>query len=200
MIAILVTGPNCTGKTTAVKAAVAGLTESEEKGHLRVVYADSDSKGEFFGGSLEASREKLRELWMSDTPVIVFEGTNRIALLVGEMKTLKWAADRAPYRRVLVFATRAGAADMKEMLRARCEKAGKEFRGDYWTLERLVYEGSRRYFNLVQKWFGGVARWVAVDASYLGALALKLEVRAAVLLALSGCEPSQAEEVSGWPV
>lgn len=40
---------------------------------------------------------------------------------------------------------------MEENMRARCEAKGKRFRDDYWKLDKLAYESSRRYLTFAKK-------------------------------------------------
>lgn len=42
---------------------------------------------------------------------------------------------------------------MIKFMQARCVERNKEYRADYWTPERALYESDGRYTNAVEKWF-----------------------------------------------
>jgi hypothetical protein len=153
VILILVTGPNASGKTTSVKAA---LTPWVDDPRVATVYADNGSGWKLKPAEMMA---KLIDLCDTGVPVIVVEGTNRIASAVLDIKRQIGA------RTLIVHATRASAEDMKASIRRRCEGNGKEFKAEYWTTKMCEYEGRGRYRNLIGK-HGVTATWWQMDLEF----------------------------------
>lgn len=145
MIAILVTGPNASGKSTLVDTATAPWATDP-----RVLTIHGDT-GSFSKGTPEETAALVTEVWNSDVPVLVIEGIDRIARAV-------YAANVASrVRRELTVNVTAQSPDvMLAHLKARCEKRGKAFNESYWDQERLVYEGQNRYRNLATRYFASI--------------------------------------------
>jgi len=169
-VAILLTGPNCSGKTTAVERAAEGWPE----GALRVVHADKELKG-----SPAEQEAALAAAWAGPEAALLVEGINRGASAFAEVS----ARCREAREVVAVHVTRSSPAIMREHLIARCAKRGKRFRADYWTHRVLLYEGTRRYAELARRRFPGARFWdVAADYSHLDALVetLRAQIREAL--------------------
>lgn len=146
--AILLTGSNAAGKTTTVERALEPW-KGELDTLIMSVRADNDGR---FKGQAPDQEEALRQVWFSDIPVVVFEGTRINTPL---MRVAKRFPDERSLIVLMVTQTR---EVMRAHLVARCEKKGKVFRADYWDRfengmkgYKLHYEGSLRYPNNFKK-------------------------------------------------
>ena len=137
--AILLTGSNAAGKTTAVARA---LTFCEEDPRVVSIRADNDGR---FKGDAQDQRKVLTEIWLTDTPVLVVEGTRINTPLMDVAKQNRDA------RELTVLMINQTPEVMKAHLIARCAKRNKTFRADYWSYWKLEYEGSKRYPNSFRK-------------------------------------------------
>jgi ribose 1,5-bisphosphokinase PhnN len=135
MLVVIVTGPNGSGKTTAVDRAVAPWRFDR-----RITVVHGDHQPEFHGevGQVRASVASQIE---SGADVVVFESTDRVTRAVA-------LSDRSGIDCV-AFVTETEPDAMRARLRRRCLQRGKPYRDDYWDLKRLLYEGTRRYRNLM---------------------------------------------------
>lgn len=139
--AFLVTGSNASGKTTTVARVLERLADYPSD-RIFSIRADNDGR---FKGSSENQEAVLTDIWLSDTPVIIIEGTRINTPL------LRVAKKHAAARKLTVIMTTQTPEVMEAHLRARCEKKGKTFRADYWTRWKLEYEGMKRYPNSFRK-------------------------------------------------
>jgi hypothetical protein len=153
--AFLVTGSNASGKTTTV-ARVLGIFDRHQESRIFSIRADNDGR---FKGSSEDQEAVLTELWLSDTPVLVIEGTRINTPL------MRVAKKHAAARKLTVIMATQTPEVMGAHLRARCEKKGKTFRADYWTRWKLEYEGMKRYPNSFRK-NGIKPQTFAIDKDY----------------------------------
>ena len=96
------------------------------------VKAQSDWKGD------KADRKSHLDQLRSRTPIAIVESARTT--------TTSYAARTDPVIIVICPGVVLG-----KHLRSRCEAKGKKFRADYWTLDKLNYEASRRYLNFAQK-------------------------------------------------
>lgn len=188
-IGILVTGPNASGKTTATLAALAPWAEDTR---LKTVYADNSDRSAF-KGDMAAMVDRMAAIWFSETPVVLVEGTNRIALVLSR------AIARDPSARVVSMAiTRTTAAGMRAMLMSRCREKGKRFRDDYWQEKQLDYEAARRYPNLRHHSFAVVpperVRYFDMEATYQMSHALTTHVHGLVNDALGAAVPREKSQ------
>jgi predicted ABC-type ATPase len=138
----LVTGPNCSGKTTSVQKALHLMEIAPDNPYIEVIQADNDDR---FKGSAEEQGAALLRIWSSDVSLVLIEGT-RI-----NTPTVQMVRANPGFRIFRVFMTRQSPDVMKAHMQARCEKRGKTFRADYWSRQKLEYEGSRRYPNIFRK-------------------------------------------------
>jgi hypothetical protein len=153
-IAILVTGPNSSGKTTAADRAYEPWKDDDR---VLLIRADNDWN-KYTAPEME---QRLTQEWCGPGVVLIIEGTNRIANTVAKV----WKADTG---RVLhVHITRLKPDVMKATLQARCAKTGKEFNAKYWDRSKLEYEGMKRYPNLARKssWQG--VAYYDMDVDYI---------------------------------
>ena len=137
--AFLLTGSNAAGKTTAVTRA---LTFWEDDPRVVSIRADNDSR---FKGDAQDQRKVLTEIWLSDTPILVVEGTRVNTPLMDVNKKNREA------RELTVLMVNQTPEVMREHLIKRCAKRNKTFRAEYWTYWKLEYEGSKRYPNSFRK-------------------------------------------------
>lgn len=160
---ILVTGPNASGKTTTTHKA---LEPFQEDFRVVEVFADTDSYWKVGPQELKdkllAEHRMNRVLQNGAPPVMVVEGTNRVAMAVLELrKTFE-----AEGRRMVCHVTRSSATVMRNAIKARCEKNNKKFRADYWSEKICGYEGRGRYANLMNKYGVTTRQYWDVDAEY----------------------------------
>lgn len=167
---LLVTGPNASGKTTTVKTA---LEPWEGDTRIIRVYADNDG---YWKVGPEEMKQKLTLAHQDGAPIILVEGTNRIATAVLELKR----TFEAEQRQLAAHVTRSSSTMMRNAIMARCEKNGKKFRADYWTDRVCLYEGSGRYINLMNKYNVRDRKYWDVDATYSYAPALIETLRAQI--------------------
>src|SRR5258706_1831015 len=127
-ICILVTGPNCSGKSTTVARVKELMVETRAHydpqdtfdglklpAGVEWISADNDDR---FKGSAETQELAIFDLWLTDRPVLVFEGTRINTPLIR-------VAKRYPDRALEVFMTRQTPTVMLAHLQARCEKRNK---------------------------------------------------------------------------
>jgi len=161
---LVITGPNASGKTTALRTALGDWDED-----ARVVRLHSDTTKHF---------DRIEEAWRSDAAVVAIEGIDRTARRVAEVITA------FPNERTLEVVIASQAPEvMLAHLRARCAKVGKEFNEAYWSGDKLRYEGQRRYMGLRDRLYRN-ARLVDVDAEYAAWTPLIAEWRSSVRQAL----------------
>lgn len=163
MLALLITGPNCSGKSTAADLALRPWAADP-----RLVVAHGDADGTYKGNPA-AQQAAVQALWDSAAPVVVIEGTQRLATAVGLV------AGRNRGRRFVALITTQAPDVMRAHLQARCAKAGKTFRADYWTDKVLQYEGQLRFRNLAPRMFPD-ARFFPIGPAYEGQDALEREI------------------------
>lgn len=174
-LAILVTGSNAAGKTTAVQKVLEKFDGPLNSGHIRSIRADNDSE---FKGQATEQIEAVKMAWISSTPILIFEGTRINTPLMAVAKTYKTD------REFVVFMMNQSPEIMKTHLIARCAKAGKKFRDDYWTFQKLSYEGSKRYPNSFRK-NGVTAIPINVDLNYESSNLLISQLHEKITAALS---------------
>lgn len=150
----LVTGPNASGKTTTVQAA---LEPWRGDRRLAVAYADNADRSTFKGDGA-TMLAALRDLWLSNATVVVVEGTNRVAGKLAEV-----IAEDTPARSCEALVTEMTGDTMRRALVARCAKLGKRFRDDYWADRVLEYEGRRRYQSLIERYYPDARVWLVQD-------------------------------------
>lgn len=171
----LVTGPNASGKTSAVTDA---LKEWVGDRRVAAAYADNSNRGTFKGDgpTMVAS---VRRIWADRAPVVVIEGTNRIALKLAQVIQAE-----PELRTCEALMTLAEPEVMQQMIRARCERLGKRFRDDYWTLRVCKGEGQGRYRSLGRRLFPGT-RYFNVGPDYAAAGELRDYLRDRVTACLA---------------
>ncbi len=142
--AFLVTGSNSSGKTTTVERVLERLraTEGCLDGWLLSISADNDNR---YTGKAEEQEAKLAELWLSDTRVLIIEGTRIHTPL---MRVARCCAN---LRHLEALITIQKPDIMRAHLEARCARKGKTYRADYWTRQKLEYEGMKRYPNFLRR-------------------------------------------------
>lgn len=86
-LGILVTGPNASGKTTAVTEALKGWTVEDG---VKAIHADNSDRGLF-----EPTFAPLEQLWQDPIHVMVLEGTSRVANALGRILSIR--GDNAPF-------------------------------------------------------------------------------------------------------
>lgn len=179
----MVTGPNSSGKTTAVERATAGYARDNR---LIVSYADNRDR-RMYQGDAEQMANLIQDLWLSPAQVVIVEGT-RVPTLVERVYR------RYPNEReLLAFVTQTSPEDMETQLRNRCLKTGKRFRDDYWTRNKLVYEGSRRYRMSVPRFVPEEKIfWATVAADYGEAIEMSARMHQQ-LVGILGAPASDAE-------
>jgi len=134
-------GPNAIGKTTAA------TRWSEKYGsRIAVVLADiqmevvGDVKTKVRGWKGEQSEKKaLVEAIRTQYPVVLCESARTTT-------TTTYALPEEP---VIILTCSPEAMDRN--MKARCDRKGKTFREDYWKLDKLAYESSRRYLTFAKK-------------------------------------------------
>ncbi len=143
--AFLLTGGNAAGKTTAVEKALQPWHTAKDVyagGKIMNIRADNDGR---FKGDAQDQRRVLTEIWLSDVPVLMVEGTRINTPLMDVAKA-------NPKEREFVVLMALQKPDvMRAHLVARCAKKNKTFRSEYWTYVKLEYEGMKRYPNSFRK-------------------------------------------------
>lgn len=177
--AFLVTGGNCSGKTTSVEQALdpwrcIGCPVDLDI-RIESIRADNDNR---FKGTAVQQEEALTALWLSPTPVIVVEGTRINKPMIDVSK--KYPGER----KFTVIMTIQKPDIMKAHLIARCEKKDKDFRADFWTRQKLEYEGMKRYANAFRK-RGITPLVVDVDLDYQNCKVIVNYLRSAITEALA---------------
>jgi len=136
----LVTGPNCSGKTTTVARVLERFNPGQDS--IVSIGADNDS---MFKGEATEQEAALVDLWKHDVQVLIIEGTRINTPLMR-------VAKRFPQDRQLhVLMTTQTPPVMRQHLIDRCAKRNKVFRAEYWTDQKLSYEGQKRYPNSFAK-------------------------------------------------
>lgn len=174
---MLVTGPNASGKTTATQRA---LKMWENDARLKTVYADNSDRSAF-KGTMNDMVELLLGIWESDATLVVVEGTNRIATVLGRV------IERNPQARgwSAHVAVPTSGAVMGDHIRRRCALLKKRYRDDYWTARVLDYESQRRYKNKMAEAFSeGAVYYYPIESDYTGTDAIyeQVHLRAATTL------------------
>lgn len=167
---VLVTGPNASGKTTTVRTALAPWARD-----ARVVCIHADDQSGINKSTMPEMTAELERIVGGHQKVTVVEGTNRIALVFGDVMRRAGLAVEANY-------TETSAAFMRASLMARCASKGKRFRDDYWTERVLNYEARLRYQRLMARLFEGfcpVNLW-PVGEGYEGTQALGMHLQTLV--------------------
>lgn len=189
MIGILVTGPNASGKTTALQQAVAAYARDPR---LVTIYADNSDRRTFKGDALEMSA-RLEDIWISPALAVIVEGTRMPTVL--ERVVMKHPARRELYGVVTVSQPEV----MEAQIRGRCTLLQKRFRDDYWKHDKLLYEGTRRYRKSVPRFIpDDRISWWDMDAQYTASGAMAATIR--VLVARELGEPQPAPEVVDTPI
>jgi hypothetical protein len=166
---MLVTGPNASGKTTATQKALQFWVGDQR---MRTVYADNSDRSAF-KGTMNDMVELLLGIWESDAHLVVVEGTNRIATVLG--RVIERAPDARKWSAHVAVPT--SGAVMGEHIRRRCELLKKRYRDDYWVERVLDYESQRRYRNKMQEAFsGGPVYYYPIEADYEGVDLLRDQV------------------------
>jgi len=137
--AFLLTGGNCAGKTTAVAKALEPWI-----GDQRIMDIRADNNSEFKGDAQD-QRRVLTEIWLSEVPILMVEGTRINTPLCDVAKAHRGA------RELKVLMALQKPDVMRAHLVARCAKKNKVFRSEYWTNQKLEYEGMKRYPNSFRK-------------------------------------------------
>lgn len=170
MIGILVTGPNASGKTTATMSALAPWVRDPR---LATVYADNSDRAAF-KGTMNDMVDRMETIWRSSAELVVVEGTNRIATVLGYLFRRLPDNPRVTSCHVTLMAPEF----MEASIRARCLEKGKRFRDDYWTHRVLEYESQRRYKSVIRDYFGGcVTQYWPIAAGYDGAAEMSAWIR-----------------------
>lgn len=154
-VCLLVTGPNCSGKTTTVNRVEKAFPGAD----IHLIYADTRDK---FKCPISEMEEKLTDIWLSHSQVVIAEGTRINTPLMRVA-----ARNRAARVLDIIIITRMRPEVMKAHLQARCEKKGKTFRADHWNTYELEYEGSRRYPSAARK-YGFPHKLYEVGMNYEG--------------------------------
>lgn len=156
--AILVSGPNASGKTTSTQRALAPWVGDPR---LVAVYADNSDRKAFKGTQTEME-DRLLALWEQDAEVLVVEGTNRIAMAFARV------TKRSDTRTWESNIMRVPPWFLKWALQTRCEKLGKRFRDDYWVEKVLVYETQKRFKVIDEKHLSSKTEWWEIGDGYHG--------------------------------
>ena len=139
MLFVLVTGPNASGKTTMVE----GLAERYPQAPVAFLHPDTDG---YYKQAPSIMFRRILAKWNDSTPVVVLEGTNRPTLQVINCSFISLVQ-----RELAIYCLTQPPDVMEAHLRHRCEVKGKKYREDYWSRDKLEYEGLRRYPNLVKQ-------------------------------------------------
>ena len=151
--AFLLTGSNAAGKTTSVEKALEPWY-GEQPGEVPVprldhrimsIRADNDGR---FKGDAQDQRRVLTELWLSEIPILMVEGTRINTPIMDVYKKFRLGREEEGHvgtRGLTVLMALQTAEVMRAHLVDRCMKKGKAFRMDYWDYNKLNYEGMRRY-------------------------------------------------------
>lgn len=156
-VGILVTGPNCSGKSTTV------LTALEPWGaDPRIVSILADNRdSRLFKDAPAVVEERLREVWLGSAAVVVVEGTDRPARALSRVY-----ASATKIRPLVVLVTEQRPETMAAHIQARCAAKGKPYNAAYWDRDRLSYEGMRRYPSLVAKMGASYVYRFEIDPAY----------------------------------
>lgn len=173
-VGVLVTGPNASGKTTAVRSALAGYARD---GRVRVILADNSDRSK----DVLQAEDMLAEIWCGPAQLVLVEGT-RVPTVLERV-----VAAHPSVRALKAFVTVTSPEIMEAHLRARCAALGKRFRDDYWIGKPLRYESQARYRVSVPRFVpAGDIHWFDVDETYTGAAQLASRLREAVHSAVGG--------------
>lgn len=177
-VAILVTGPNASGKTTAIERALDGLDvcrlkrkSADRPEPAEILSVDAD---QYLGGGTKAdvATEKMIGFWEGDWPVLAVEGIDRNARAFAD------AAEAIGERDVYVFCVTVAPEVLRANIEARCERTGRTFNSDYRDRKRCEYEGGRRYPNLVDRYFKGAeVERIEIGEGYEGSDRLARRIR-----------------------
>lgn len=170
---ILVTGPNASGKTTAVREALAPWA--------------GDRRVRAFHPDHERNKDKIAEIefevlavWETAATVVVVEATNRAATATYRV------VDRYPDMRVFeALVLSMEPETMRLNMQRRCAKRHKAYREDYWSEQTLRYEGLGRYRNMADAHFKNVATHLTIDSDYVATQAVVAHLRARVSACLA---------------
>jgi len=145
----LLTGSNAAGKTTAIRNV---LIDWEDDPRIENIRADNDSR---FKSDAVEQRSVLTDIWLGPKQVLLIEGTRINTPLMDVAKKAKAHFNNespgVEFRELVVLMVTQKPDVMKQHLIDRCAKRNKKFRADYWTLQKLEYEGSKRYPNSFRK-------------------------------------------------
>lgn len=162
---LLVLGPNASGKTSAVKQAMAEFVGDSR---ALVVLADKSPYGHISAGEGAAL---LRRIWEGQEAVVVVEGTR-----CGTMMARAIAASPEA-RETSLLLTAVTPEIMRTHIEARCAKVGKLFRADYWAGKRLEAH-ARRHRGEALRYFAGMSTEVfEIGPAYEGHEALVHAIR-----------------------
>lgn len=190
MLGILVTGPNASGKTTALQQAHAGY---EHDPRLTVVYADNSDRSTFKGDALVMA-QRMRDIWETEAEIVIVEGTRMPTIVERVVKAFPG------HREIQAFVTLTQPETMEKQLRARCARLGKRFRDDYWKYPKLHYECQRRYRMSVPRFIAETAiSWWDVDETYAGATAMSDAIRQVIETTLGAPVPVPPAVTDIWP-
>ena len=154
-VAIFITGTHGCGKTTLVRT-------FEGRPGFRVILADLDRR--FKTTPARVTRAYLGE-WGAPEPVLLVEGTNWS--VIPFYTAARFALTARAVRAVVISQT---PEVMEPRLRARCVQAGRVFNASYWTRDRYLYEGQRRYPALLGRIAPpGEWREIVMDAEFRAA-------------------------------
>lgn len=174
--AFLLTGSNAAGKTTTVAKVLEPWVVSYGNDVVAVdprimnIRADNDGR---FKGDAQAQRRALTEVWLSDTPILMIEGTRINTPLMDVYKKYKNMnqtlvnpdGTEVEVRELTVILALQKPEIMKKHLMDRCAKKNKVFEAGYWDFKKLEYEGMKRYPNSFRK-NGIKSTTFMIDAEY----------------------------------
>lgn len=172
--AILLIGPNASGKTTAVRE---GTRDWAGDPRVLAIYADTEKAYKTDPATVEYN---FLTVWESPTAVLVIDGTDRSARALHRVIA---ASRRTPPRTLDVHVTVVDPMAMRAHLAARCARSGRTFNAPYWTDEKCVYEGTRRYRNMASRSFPEAQLWTIGEA-YLECGQLVRTIQAQIQAAL----------------
>lgn len=171
-LGLLVLGPNASGKTTAVREALAPF-----QGDLRVVgvHADKSPYGQL---SAEAGSALLGQIWGGRASAVVVEGTRCGTMLARLLEASPSAREAA------LILTAVTPETMRAHIEARCRRVGKRFRSDYWAGVKLVAHAGRHRREAERHFAGLPTEVFEIGPAYEGSEALVRAIRERVRVCL----------------